>query len=204
MPHERDTYNEMLEDLLQDLESDFAQADWDAGIRLNRRRGLAAQHRLARGLRGSGRATRPLPGFHTRQEVSIEKPSGARGRLDLVPSGTKLAPFVYESKFIDLNSRTYANASGGLNVAAIDRRVSRDAGQARTYQQAVRADRRIRCSVMPCRVRLVYQIPRSTSPAKYLEFANLSRRIAARQGITVTVVLPGSPLSNTFDESLEW
>jgi hypothetical protein len=199
MYREFNAHDDVFEELLQDLEDYFAQSDWDAGIRLNRRRGLATQRRLARGLRGSGSTAKSLPGFHTRQEVGIVKPSGARGRLDLVPSGTKLAPFVYESKFIDLNSRTYATASGGLNVGAISRRVSRDANQAYTYQQAVRGNRNIRCRVMPCRVRLVYQIPQTTPQARYLEFVNLSRGIAAKQGIPVTVVRPGSRLSHAFD-----
>ncbi|MDD1620043.1 MAG: hypothetical protein LUQ11_01085 [Methylococcaceae bacterium] len=199
MYREFNAHDDVFEELQQDLEDYFAQFDWDEGIRLNRRRGLAAQRRLARGLRGPGDIAKSLPGFHTRQEVGVVKPSGARGRLDLVPSGTKLAPFVYESKFIDLNSRSYASSSGGLNVGAISRRVARDASQARIYQQAVRGNRNIKCRVMPCRVRLVYQIPQTTPRARYLAFVNLSRGIAAQQGIPVTVVMPGSRLSHAFE-----
>lgn len=165
------------------------------GVRVNRRRGQLAERRLAAIFRRRGHATL------SQMPVVVLNRAGVpeAGLIDLVPlprRDGRPAPAAFESKYVDLSR--YREPGGGLAAARLQALVRRHADEARWYEQGLRGvDRMRRQQGLPARlpqqVRLIYQVPRATSPDEAARFQRLAAQAAAAQGIRVTVFMPNSP-----------
>jgi hypothetical protein len=186
---------------------DLSDMDWDAArvpLRGNVRRGGVAEHRLERIFRRRG--------YNLEQQVPVvflnRQGIPRSGRIDLVPvsrTGGKPAPYAFESKFVDL--ARYRLPSGGLDIGRLRSLVTAHVNQALRYQQGLGAVNQMRqqqgLSALPNRLRIIYQVPQTTSPQRVTRdeasvFQRLALSVARPRGIAVTVFMPGSRASQAF------